>query len=625
MNDNRTEGRIVPPRPIQTGAHRARPNDAGPLRPVDPARLASVRAAHARAAGTQRPAGAQPGPQARRGGTDPDSTVYMSAAATRRAAARPGAAPAAPAAPAHRAQRAAGPDATARMAAVRPSVGDGLPPIDAGTAFGGDAEEPRPGGRRGLKIALAAAAGVLVVGYIAGAVAFSNIYYPGTSIAGVDVSLTGAGEAADRIEASVGAYTLKVSGLGFDWTYEPEAGTFTVDAQAEADAVLGANEALIWPVRLIGNLVSGGSDSATDPSALSVTYDEAAFEEALGAAIDQFNADRPGTFDAAGAFDEEAGMFTVARARASQKLGRDAVISAAKQAVASAETSLELDDSMYEPLAGGASDEELQAACDAANEIIGVNVDLKMGGTVVATLDGKTMTQWITFDENLDPTLNSEGLAAWIRQLAAAQLDTVGTERSYTRPDGKVVNVSGGTYGWISDEAALAELIQQAVANKQTGEIEIPTKQTAAAYHGAGGRDWGAYVDIDISEQHVRYYDANDNLLWESGCITGNPNEGNDTPTGIYSINNLERDVALVGKKDPATGEPEYVSYVDYWMSFIGSAIGLHDADWQASSSFSDPTAYTWTGSHGCVNLPPDKAAELFGILQVGDCVIVHN
>ena len=123
----------------------------------------------------------------------------------------------------------------------------------------------------------------------------------------------------------------------------------------------------------------------------------------------------------------------------------------------------------------------------------------------------------------------------------------------------------------------------------------------------------------------MRYYDANDNLLWESGCITGNPNEGNDTPTGIYSINNLERDVALVGKKDPATGEPEYVSYVDYWMSFIGSAIGLHDANWQASSSFSDPTAYTWTGSHGCVNLPPDKAAELFGILQVGDCVIVHN
>ena len=60
-------------------------------------------------------------------------------------------------------------------------------------------------------------------------------------------------------------------------------------------------------------------------------------------------------------------------------------------------------------------------------------------------------------------------------------------------------------------------------------------------------------------------------------------------------------------------------------MSFIGSAIGLHDANWQASSSFSDPTAYTWTGSHGCVNLPPDKAAELFGILQVGDCVIVHN
>ncbi|WP_229254276.1 L,D-transpeptidase [Collinsella ihumii] len=139
-----------------------------------------------------------------------------------------------------------------------------------------------------------------------------------------------------------------------------------------------------------------------------------------------------------------------------------------------------------------------------------------------------------------------------------------------------------------------------------------------------GGRDWGAYVDIDISEQRVRYYDANDQLVWESGCITGNPNTGHDTPTGIYFINNKEQNVQLTGAKDPETGEPEYISYVDYWMSFIGGAVGLHDADWQASSSFNDPTAYTWTGSHGCVNLPPDKAAELFNIVQLNDCVIVH-
>ena len=29
-------------------------------------------------------------------------------------------------------------------------------------------------------------------------------------------------------------------------------------------------------------------------------------------------------------------------------------------------------------------------------------------------------------------------------------------------------------------------------------------------------------------------------------------------------------------------------------------------------------------GSHGCVNLPPYAAAELFGIVEIGDVVVSH-
>ena len=57
-----------------------------------------------------------------------------------------------------------------------------------------------------------------------------------------------------------------------------------------------------------------------------------------------------------------------------------------------------------DPLAGGASDEQLQAACDAANALIGTNVNLTLGTDVVATLDGKQLAQWMTFDESLTPT-----------------------------------------------------------------------------------------------------------------------------------------------------------------------------------------------------------------------------
>ena len=35
--------------------------------------------------------------------------------------------------------------------------------------------------------------------------------------------------------------------------------------------------------------------------------------------------------------------------------------------------------------------------------------------------------------------------------------------------------------------------------------------------------------------------------------------QGNASSTGIYSINNKERNVKLTGKKDPETGEPIYI------------------------------------------------------------------
>ena len=478
----------------------------------------------------------------------------------------------------------------------------------------------RPG--RGVKIALGATVGAIAIVYVGGVAAFSNICYPGARIAGADVSFMGASDAASTVERALGGYELKVTGLGFQASWTPAEGAFSIDALAEAQSVISSNEPLIWPVRLARSLASAEQD---EDGSVRATFDEEDLAATIGSAVDAFNEGRAGTFDAAGAYDAESGTFTVATARSNQRLDKDAVISACADAVEHASDTAQIDESAYEPLAGGASDDELQAACDAANQIIGVDVDLTMGGQTVGTLDGATMTQWITFDDELSPTLDHEALAAWIRDLAVSNLDTAGSQRTYTRPDGKTITVSGGTYGWISDEAALAELIQTAVAEKQTGTIEVPTKQTADLYAGVGARDWGAYVDVDLTEQHVRYYDANDNLIWESGCITGNPNHNNQTPEGIYFINSNSGGALLVGADENKDGEPDYKTPVDYWMSFIGGAVGLHDASWQAASSFSDPTAYTRVGSHGCVNLPPEKAAELHELLHVGVCVITHS
>ena len=55
-------------------------------------------------------------------------------------------------------------------------------------------------------------------------------------------------------------------------------------------------------------------------------------------------------------------------------------------------------------------------------------------------------------------------------------------------------------------------------------------------------------------------------------------------------------------------------------MPFNGG-IGLHDASWR--SKFGGDI-YVRDGSHGCINLPKNKAAELYNRIQKGCPVVVH-
>ena len=49
---------------------------------------------------------------------------------------------------------------------------------------------------------------------------------------------------------------------------------------------------------------------------------------------------------------------------------------------------------------------------------------------------------------------------------------------------------------------------------------------------------------------------------------------------------------------------------------------GLHDAQWR--SRFGGDI-YLTNGSHGCINLPLEKAAELYNIVHKGDNVLVKR
>ncbi|MDE6851498.1 MAG: L,D-transpeptidase, partial [Lachnospiraceae bacterium] len=117
--------------------------------------------------------------------------------------------------------------------------------------------------------------------------------------------------------------------------------------------------------------------------------------------------------------------------------------------------------------------------------------------------------------------------------------------------------------------------------------------------------------EVDLTGQRV-FFVKNGKKVLETDCVTGNEARGNGTPQGTYGITYKQRDATLKGET--------YRTPVDYWMPFNGG-IGLHDADWR--SRFGG-TLYKYSGSHGCVNLPPAAAAKLFGMLEKGTPVICY-
>ena len=86
-------------------------------------------------------------------------------------------------------------------------------------------------GTSGGKTALFVVLGLVAIVYIVGVVAFSQVAYPNTTIAGVDISLSNASSAATKVNSAWKHYKLTVSGDNFSWTYQPESDDPIVSAK----------------------------------------------------------------------------------------------------------------------------------------------------------------------------------------------------------------------------------------------------------------------------------------------------------------------------------------------------------------------------------------------------------
>lgn len=108
------------------------------------------------------------------------------------------------------------------------------------------------------------------------------------------------------------------------------------------------------------------------------------------------------------------------------------------------------------------------------------------------------------------------------------------------------------------------------------------------------------------------WYYQDGNVIFESDIVSGLASDPKrKTPPGIFTLYYKKSPDVLRGTKK-ADGTYSYEQPVTYWMPFNGG-IGFHDADWQP---YFGGDRYLTGGSHGCINMPPDKAGELYNIIQ---------
>lgn len=474
-------------------------------------------------------------------------------------------------------------------------------------------KDPEHRKRLARRVAIAAFAVVLVLAgaYLAGVAYFSTHFMPCTYISNIDVSLATPEEVRAEIADTVEGYSIRVRGHGLNVVFSAEDAGLDVDADNMTETMTAAQDPWRWPVEVFGERDMTGA--LTD--ALSATK----LSEVVDAAVAGVNQTAIAPENAKVEYDAASEEFVVVSEVEGTQLDADKVLEEILVKMMSLEGDVMVTDELLIQPTVLKDDPLVLAAVEEANSLIKANITLMLGSNEAGTVTSESISEWVSISPEYVVSFNEDALSQWASELAS-KFNTVGSTRTYTRADGKSVTVKGGDYGWSIDSSTLISSVEEGVKSGMIGTLDIPVLQSGKAYSAATGKDWGnRYIDVDISEQHARFYGDDGTIIWESDIVSGTPNSDRATPTGVFDLNTKGKNIKLVGRD--SDGNVTYETPVAYWMAFKGNSVGFHDATWQSSFGGS---RYKTSGSHGCVNLPYSKAEALYGLISVGDVVVVH-
>ena len=232
-------------------------------------------------------------------------------------------------------------------------------------------------------------------------------------------------------------------------------------------------------------------------------------------------------------------------------------------------------------------------------------------------LEPETISEWITVNEEDDSVeVDRDAVTNWVNE-NLVKYDTYGSDymRTFHSTLQGTLEIPGGQYGiygWLTDVDATVDKLIEYIQNGESVTVEPEYARTG--YCRATDDIGDSYAEVDITNQKVFVYKDGE-LVIESDCVTGMANDpSRETPPGVYKVWSMDRN-RILGTME-AYG---YEQPVDYWIYFTEIDIGFHDL---ARSAYGGDI-YKTNGSHGCVNLPLDVAAEMYDTVEIGYPVIV--
>ncbi|MBA3531456.1 MAG: L,D-transpeptidase [Ardenticatenales bacterium] len=145
-------------------------------------------------------------------------------------------------------------------------------------------------------------------------------------------------------------------------------------------------------------------------------------------------------------------------------------------------------------------------------------------------------------------------------------------------------------------------------APRTWGNDVLLVPENVAGYAPAEYYNGGKWISIDLARQRLTAWEGNDIIL---STPVKSGKYGYSTPTGVWKTY----------EKIPSermSGSDYDLKDVAWTQYFTRNRIAIHAAYWHNNYNGRP-------GSHGCVNIPPDKAKVLFMWAPVGTTIVAHN